>query len=142
MTEGEEDVKTREQILSDAEGEADHKGKQTQLQTVNNALIRNQTQQQVRLEEERRAPRKLRDVCDLVKGTDYRSNSPRWAVASRTRPVHRGSSRYTLTTPRSLAVRNPISLTAQFATQFGSDSSLRDTSGCILYLRSVWIRRK
>jgi hypothetical protein len=52
MTEGEEDVKTREQILSDAEGEADHKGKQTQLQTVNNALIRNQTQQQVRLEEE------------------------------------------------------------------------------------------
>lgn len=52
MTEGEEDVKTREQILSDAEEEADHKGKQTQLQTVNNALIRNQTQQQVRLEEE------------------------------------------------------------------------------------------
>ncbi|WP_123619538.1 hypothetical protein [Halorubrum sp. CSM-61] len=52
MTEDEERIKTREEILSDAEEEADHKGNQTQLQTVNNSLIRNQTQQQVRLEKE------------------------------------------------------------------------------------------
>ena len=52
MSEDTEEIKTQKEILRNAKQEADHKGNQTQLQTTNNALVRNQTHQQVRLEKE------------------------------------------------------------------------------------------
>jgi len=44
--------KPMEEVLEDVEIEANHTGSQTSLQITNNALIRNQTHQQVRLEQE------------------------------------------------------------------------------------------
>jgi hypothetical protein len=48
----ENEVKSRDEILSEADREADHKGSQSQLATVNNALTRTQIHQQQRLEQE------------------------------------------------------------------------------------------
>jgi len=48
----EQKIKSRQEILSDAEQEAGHKGNEAQLQETNNALVRNQTHQQARLEKE------------------------------------------------------------------------------------------
>jgi hypothetical protein len=50
--EEEHDLRSREKILAAAKTESGHKGNQTRLQTVNNELVRNQTHQQQRLENE------------------------------------------------------------------------------------------
>ena len=65
MTEDTERIKTREEILHDAKQEADHGGNQTQLQATNNALVRNQTHQQVRLEKELQELRKRLEIYTI-----------------------------------------------------------------------------
>jgi hypothetical protein len=46
------EIKTREEILSEADKEATHKSKESQLAAVNNDLMRSQIHQQQRLEQE------------------------------------------------------------------------------------------
>lgn len=50
--ESESNIKTREEILSEAEREADHKRNEGELAEVNNDLMRTQIHQQQRLEKE------------------------------------------------------------------------------------------
>jgi len=50
--ESESEIKTREEILSEAERESDHKRNEGELAEVNNDLMRTQNHQQQRLERE------------------------------------------------------------------------------------------
>jgi hypothetical protein len=50
--ESKSEIKTRDEILSEADREAGHKGNEAQLAAVNNELTRTQIHQQQRLEKE------------------------------------------------------------------------------------------